>query len=334
MPEIQFAEVIDVWYPKCVIGYTLMNFRMKDEIGDWVKKKIVVVGSINMDIVISAERLPKMGETILGERVTYLPGGKGANQAVAAARLGGEVRMVGAVGNDEFGRSLLSQLKENDVDTEFVETIDEVQTGIANIYSVDHDNCITVVPGANFAITPDKIDKRIEQVIASADVLVTQLEIPLATVAKVLQVAKYNGVTTILNPAPAQILPVELLGLVDFLTPNETEFEMMTGHSFTSRDQLRALMDEWQTVHDQTLLVTLGAEGCAYLDNSILKVVPPPIVELVDTTGAGDSFNGALAVGVTKGWSITDMVTFSVNASAKAVTKFGAQEGMPFLDEL
>jgi ribokinase len=307
---------------------------MKDEIGDRVKKKIVVVGSINMDIVISAGRLPKMGETILGERVTYLPGGKGANQAVAMARLGGEVQMVGAVGNDEFGRTLLSQLKKNGVGTEFVEAIDGVQTGIANIYSVDHDNCITVVPGANFAVTPDKIDERIQQAIASADVLVTQLEIPLDTVLKVLQVAKQNGVTTILNPAPAQILPAELLGLVDYLTPNETEFEVMSGHSFISRDQLRELMAEWQTVHDQTLLVTLGSEGCAYLDNGILKVIQPPEVELVDTTGAGDSFNGALAVGVTKGWPISDMVSFSVHVSAKAVTKFGAQEGMPFLDEL
>ncbi|GKV57230.1 ribokinase [Sporosarcina sp. NCCP-2222] len=307
---------------------------MTDGIGDRVNRKIVVVGSINMDIVISASRLPKMGETILGERVTYLPGGKGANQAVAMARLGGDVQMVGAVGNDEFGRSLLEQLKANGVGTTFVEMIDGVQTGIANIYSVERDNCITVVPGANFAVTPEKIDGRIEQAIASADVLVTQLEIPLATVAHVLKVAKQHGVTTILNPAPAQNLPVELLELVDFLTPNETEFEAMSGHSFSSREQLQALMEEWQNKHKQTLLVTLGEEGCAYLDNGMLNIVPPPRVDVVDTTGAGDSFNGALAVGVTNGWPMSEMVSFAVNVSAKAVTKFGAQEGMPFLNEL
>ncbi|MBB4825473.1 ribokinase [Sporosarcina luteola] len=307
---------------------------MNDEIGDRVEKKIVVVGSINMDIVISAGRLPKMGETILGERVTYLPGGKGANQAVAMARLGGDVQMVGAVGNDEFGRSLLAQLKANGVGTEFVKTIDGVQTGIANIYSVERDNCITVVPGANFAVTPDQFDMRIEQAIASADVLVTQLEIPIPTVAHVLQLAKQYGVTTILNPAPAQNLPIELLELVDYMTPNETEFEAMAGHSFSSRDQLKILMEKWQSAYHQTLLVTLGEEGCAYLEDGILKLIQPPEVEVVDTTGAGDSFNGALAVGVTNDWAITDMVSFAVNVSAKAVTKFGAQEGMPFLDEL
>ncbi|MHC8517758.1 ribokinase [Sporosarcina sp. ITBMC105] len=299
-----------------------------------VSNNIVVVGSMNMDIVMSAERLPKIGETILGEKVTYLPGGKGANQAVCMARLQGDVTMVSAVGNDEFGRSLKDQMESNGVKTDFIRVVDGVQTGIANIFHVNRDNCITVIPGANYTVTKERITKEVVQAIAAADVLVVQLEIPLETVQYVLGIAKQHGVKTILNPAPAQFLSPELLSLVDYLTPNETEFELLTGEHYTTDEELSALMLKWESTYHHTLIVTLGERGCAILEDGQLVVTPPPKVEVVDTTGAGDSFNGALAVGISTGKSLKETVDFAVKVSALAVTKFGAQEGMPFYEDI
>lgn len=299
-----------------------------------VSNKIVVVGSMNMDIVMSAERLPKIGETILGEKVVYLPGGKGANQAVCMARLQGDVTMVGAVGNDEFGRSLKDQMESNGVKTDFIRVVDGVQTGIANIFHVNRDNCITVIPGANYTVTKERITKEVVQAIAAADVLVVQLEIPLETVQYVLGIAKQHGVKTILNPAPAQFLSPELLSLVDYLTPNETEFELLTGEHYTTDEELSALMLKWESTYHHTLIVTLGERGCAILEDDQLVITPPPKVEVVDTTGAGDSFNGALAVGISTGKSLKETVDFAVKVSALAVTKFGAQEGMPFYEDI
>lgn len=299
-----------------------------------VSNKIVVVGSLNMDIVMSAERLPKIGETILGEKVVYLPGGKGANQAVCMARLQGDVTMVGAVGNDEFGRTLKAQMASNGVKTEFINVVDNVQTGIANIFHVNHDNCITVIPGANFEVTKERITKEVVQAIASADVLVVQLEIPLETVQYVLGIAKQHGVKTILNPAPAQFLSPELLSLVDYLTPNETEFELLAGEQFTTEEQLHSMMMKWEATYHHTLIVTLGERGCAILEDGELVITPPRKVTVVDTTGAGDSFNGALAVGIAAGNSLKETVSFAVKVSALAVTKFGAQEGMPYYKDI
>lgn len=299
-----------------------------------VSNKIVVVGSMNMDIVMSAERLPKIGETILGEKVVYLPGGKGANQAVCMARLQGDVTMVGAVGNDEFGRSLKDQMESNGVKTDFIRVVDGVQTGIANIFHVNRDNCITVIPGANYTVTKERITKEVVQAIAAADVLVVQLEIPLETVQYVLGIAKQHGVKTILNPAPAQFLSPELLSLVDYLTPNETEFELLTGEHYTTDEELSSMMLKWETTYHHTLIVTLGERGCAVLVDGQLVITPPPKVEVVDTTGAGDSFNGALAVGISAGKSLKETVDFAVKVSALAVTKFGAQEGMPFYEDI
>ncbi|MEZ7172785.1 ribokinase [Sporosarcina sp. OR05] len=299
-----------------------------------VSNNIVVVGSMNMDIVMSAERLPKIGETILGEKVVYLPGGKGANQAVCMARLQGDVTMVGAVGNDEFGRSLKDQMESNGVKTDFIRVVDGVQTGIANIFHVNRDNCITVIPGANYTVTKERITKEVVQAIAAADVLVVQLEIPLETVQYVLGIAKQHGVKTILNPAPAQFLSPELLSLVDYLTPNETEFELLTGEHSTTDEELSALMLKWESTYHHTLIVTLGERGCAILEDDQLVITPPPKVEVVDTTGAGDSFNGALAVGISTGKSLKETVDFAVKVSALAVTKFGAQEGMPFYEDI
>ncbi|MDW0108765.1 ribokinase [Sporosarcina aquimarina] len=299
-----------------------------------MKKRIVVVGSLNMDIIISTNRLPQIGETILGNEVNYLPGGKGANQAVSIARLGGDVSMIGAVGQDEFGKSLLEQMEQNQVNTEFIDQVEDVKTGIADIFHVNHDNCIIVVPGANFTLTPDKITPEMEQLISEADVLLTQLEIPIETVQKVLEIANKNSVTTILNPAPAQTLPAELLQLVDYLTPNETEFALLAEHTLTTNDELATLMKKWETTYNQTLIVTLGEQGSAYLQDGNLVITPAQKVKVVDTTGAGDSYNGALAVSIAQEKSLPEMVAFATKVAAHAVTKFGAQDGMPYTADL
>ncbi|WJY26291.1 ribokinase [Sporosarcina trichiuri] len=299
-----------------------------------MRKRIVVVGSLNMDIIISTDRLPQIGETILGEKVSYLPGGKGANQAVSCARLGGEVTLVGAVGQDEFGRTLLDQMETNQVNTAFISRAPEVKTGIADIFHINHDNCIVVVPGANYSLTPDAITPEIEQVIKEADVLLAQLEIPLETVQKVMEIAHENGVKTILNPAPAQTLPKQLLLNADILTPNETEFELLAERPFSDERELALLMAEWEAAYDQTLIVTLGAHGSAYLDDGKLVVVPAEPVQAVDTTGAGDTYNGALAIAAAEGRPLAEMIGFATRAAARAVTKFGAQEGMPYRSEL
>ncbi|WP_432354229.1 ribokinase [Sporosarcina sp. A2] len=302
--------------------------------GDELKKRIVVVGSLNMDIIISTNRLPQIGETILGNEVNYLPGGKGANQAVSIARLNGDVSMIGAVGQDEFGKSLLEQMEKNQVNTTFIEQVQDVKTGIADIFHVNHDNCIVVVPGANFTLTPEKITSEIEQLISEADVLLTQLEIPLDTVEKVLKIANKYNVKTILNPAPAQTLSAELLKLVDYLTPNETEFALLAEHSFTTNAELTELMKTWGDTYNQTLIVTLGEQGSAYLQDGELVITPAEKVKVVDTTGAGDSFNGALAVGIAEEKSLSEMVEFATRVAARAVTKFGAQDGMPYAADL
>ena len=299
-----------------------------------MKKRIVVVGSLNMDIIISTDRLPKIGETILGNEVNYLAGGKGANQAVSIARLGGDVTMIGAVGQDEFGKSLLEQMERNQVNTAFIDQVEDIKTGIADIFHVNHDNCIVVVPGANFTLTPDKITPEMEQLIAQSDVLLTQLEIPLETVQKVLEIANRHNVKTILNPAPAQTLPAELLQLVDYLTPNETEFAMLAEHTFTTNDELEKLMTEWEAAYNQTLIVTLGEQGSAHLQDGKLVVTPAEKVEVVDTTGAGDSFNGALAISIAEEESLPEMLAFATKVAALAVAKFGAQDGMPYTADL
>ena len=298
-----------------------------------MRNRVTVVGSLNMDLITRTDRLPRIGETILGETIDYLPGGKGANQAVAAARLGCRTEMVGAVGTDAFGDVLLQELEANEIGTESVRRTDR-PTGIANIFSVGGDNCITVVPGANGTVTPESLDDRAAASIRESDVVLLQLEIPVLTVAKVLAEAKSAGAVTILNPAPAQPLPDSVLAEVDFLTPNETEFELLAGRGFSSDEELALLMSEWEARHGHGLIVTLGERGCAYLEDGGIRFVSPQKVDVVDTTGAGDCFNGALAAGISRGWAVRTSVEFAVAASSLAVTKFGAQEGMPRLAEV
>ncbi|AZN40300.1 ribokinase [Paenibacillus albus] len=294
--------------------------------------RIAIVGSLNMDLVVSMQRMPKQGETVKGEQFHTVPGGKGANQALACARLGGDAALIGAVGNDAFGSMMKEQMKANNVRTDTVATIQDAPTGIATIMHADHDNSIVIVEGANGSCTPAWIEHHAE-IIRQAQVLLVQLEIPLASVREALQIARDSDVITVLNPAPYAELPEELLQLVDYITPNETEFECLSGELYVSEEELEAGMRQWG-MEGPTLIVTRGGNGVSFLKDGSLQTIRAPQVEVVDTTGAGDCFNGAFSVAIAEGFDLAEAVAFGVKAATLSVTKFGAQAGMPTLDDV
>lgn len=282
---------------------------------------ITVVGSINMDLVVGTERFPKQGETVLGNLHQTVPGGKGANQAVAASRLGGKVAMIGAVGTDPFGDELVTNLENEGVDASRVKRV-EGPSGIANILLSEGDNRIIVVPGANHQLTPEDID-HCEAAIAASDLVVLQLEIPISSVLRTLQVARRHGVPAILNPAPADGFSPEFQQYEPILTPNESEAAMMFG-------------EDWEQAleaHPNRLIVTLGKEGARYYDGERHVRVPGIRVNAVDTTGAGDTFNGALAVALADSLPMEDAIRFANAAASLSVEQFGAQGGMPGREE-
>ncbi|MCZ8510920.1 ribokinase [Paenibacillus filicis] len=293
---------------------------------------ITVIGSLNMDIVVESDRFPVQGETLLGKAIRFLPGGKGANQAVASARLGASTRMIGAVGDDSFGRELLQALTNEGIVCEGVRAFPDATTGIANIFVSQGDNSIIVLSGANHLLNPEDID-RIKLAIEQADIVLLQLEIPLETVSHAAKLAKSFGKTVVLNPAPAQPLPESLLRDVDYITPNRTELSLLTG--FSENDDLEASMRKLIGMGARHVITTLGSEGSAFIEASgPLVKVPGYKVPVVDTTGAGDSFNAALAYSLAQRKSLEESVSFAAKVSALAVTKFGAQPGMPTLEEV
>lgn len=293
---------------------------------------IVVIGSLNMDIVIEADRHPQLGETILGSNARFIPGGKGANQAVAAARLGAQTTMIGAVGTDSFGQELLKALDDNKIKRNSVKIVDGIATGIASIFISNGDNSIVVVPGANYQLLPDDIDKY-DAIIQNADILLLQLEIPLDTVIHAAKKAKSYGKIVVLNPAPAQFLPDELLRNVDYITPNRSELSLLTGIQ-AEGDELETAMTSIIQRGANNVITTLGADGSAFLEKGKLQKVPGYKVSVVDTTGAGDSFNAGLAFSLAKQNNLKQSVSFAAKVSALAVTKFGAQAGMPNIEDV
>jgi ribokinase len=284
------------------------------------KPVVTVIGSINMDLVTIASRVPSQGETILGEKFRLIPGGKGANQAVAAARLGAKVHMIGAVGTDAFGKELLHCLEREGVSVNNVKPVTDVETGVAVITISEGDNRIIVVPGANHSLRPEDVEA-CEEVIASSDICLLQLEIPLPVVERAVALAKKHGVRVILNPAPAQPLPLSLLEQVDILTPNEHERDIVFADIDASR-------------FANPFIVTEGARGVTIIKDGQPTLIPGFSVPVVDTTGAGDTFNGALAVALSKGMSLEEACLFGNAAAALSVTKLGAQTGMPTEDEV
>jgi ribokinase len=284
--------------------------------------KVVVVGSINLDLVVQADRFPKIGETMFGTDSKMLPGGKGANQAVAAARLGADVTMIGCVGEDAYGEIVLKNFQENMVDTSCIKKVAE-PTGVAYITIAENDNSIILVQGANACVDRSLIDKYQAQILA-ADIVITQCEIPIETIRYLIDFCAENDVRLILNPAPTPEIAPEYLAKVTFLTPNEIEINQL-------------FQQDAQTVlreHPNQIIMTYGAKGVRYHDGEKLMEVPSYKVPVIDTTGAGDTFNAAFAVAYAKDQELEKAITFANLAASKTVQGLGAQSAMPRIEEL
>ena len=286
--------------------------------------KIVVVGSCNIDITVECDRWAKPGETIFGNRLTVNPGGKGANQAVAAARLGAEVKMVGCIGDDVYGQLVQNALKDNNVDSTYVKVLPGENSGTAHITVAENDNSIIVIKAANDLVSPALIDEAWDA-IKEADIVLLQHEIPAATNAYVIEKCYEAGVPVMLNPAPVAPVPPELLEKVTYLTPNEHEAAIL----FAGQGKADILGRNQGKV-----IMTLGSKGVAYAEKGQVYNVPGFKVQPVDTTGAGDTFNGAFAVARANGKNMYDSISFANAAAALSVQKLGAQGGMPYLNEV
>jgi ribokinase len=276
---------------------------------------ITVVGSINMDLTVTTLQMPEKGETVLGKEFATYPGGKGANQAVAAARLGATVHMIGAVGDDSFGKELLGKLQKEGIHTDAIEVKNNMSTGTATIILSEQDNRIIVAPGANAAVTPEIVEKQ-RKIIERSDIILVQLEIPMKTVQYVTNLASDLNIPVIINPAPYQDLPEQVLDAATYITPNEVE-------ALALFDSVRN-----DSIQDK-LIITKGSHGTCYYDNGNEVLIPAYKVNVQDTTGAGDTFNGALAVQLGEGASKEEAVSFANAAAALSITKVGAQSGMP-----
>ncbi|MGN2243544.1 ribokinase [Frateuria sp. GZRR33] len=289
-------------------------------------RRIVVVGSINMDLVTQAPRFPQPGETLLGDGFITVPGGKGANQAVAAARLGAEVALVGALGRDAFGDQLHAGLREEGVDLAHVHRLDDQASGTASITVAGGENQIVVVPAANACVTPAHVEAA-HGAVGRADVVLVQMEIPLDAIEATLRLGQRLGVPVILNPAPARPLPAEWLALARYVTPNQHELAVLLGAD--PAEDFRALMRR----APGPVVLTRGGEGAWYREQAGEPAHQPSFdVAVVDSTGAGDTFNAALAVFLHEG--LPQAVRKACAAAALAVTRLGAQPGMPRKQEL
>jgi len=291
--------------------------------------RVTVAGSLNMDLVVRAPRIPEPGETIIGGEFRTVPGGKGANQAVAAARLGAQVAMVGRVGGDAFGGLLLENLAAAGVDPAFVTRDPQAATGVALIEVDDAgQNSIVVVSGANMRLALADVEAA-AAAIGVADVLLLQLESPLETVTRAAQVARAQGVTVILNPAPARPVPAGLLGLVDVLIPNESETALLTGLPVGDQEQAQAAAAALRRMGVATVILTLGERGALLAYEGGAELFPAFDVTPVDTTAAGDAFVGGLAVALAEGRPLQEAVRWGNAAGALATTRLGAQPSLP-----
>ncbi|MBM7622546.1 ribokinase [Sporohalobacter salinus] len=288
--------------------------------------EILVIGSMNMDLVVQAETYPQAGETILGSSFDQIPGGKGANQAVAVGRLEGDVGFIGACGNDDFGDKLLTNLNQAGVNIDNIFRTD-INTGIAAITVEESgENRIIVVPGANHELTPTKINS-LEDRIGQAEVILLQLEIPLETILHIVDLAENYQTKVILDPAPAQKLPEGLYSKVDYILPNEGELDTLIDcYEGTSRDEkIETLLN----LGVKKVLLTCGSKGVSLYTKEQQKDYPAVTVEVVDTTAAGDAFAGAFAYGLQQGWNEDRSIKFASQIAALAVTKLGAQSSLP-----
>jgi ribokinase len=295
---------------------------------------IVVVGSSNTDMIIRLDRIPRPGETILGGEFLTAAGGKGANQAVGAARAGGHVAFIGRVGEDMFGHQALANMVADGINVQYVVRDRAKPSGVALIFVArDGENSIAVASGANARLSPSDV-RRAKEVFTEADVLVMQLETPDSAVQTAADLAARAGVRVILNPAPARPLPDRLLRRVSILTPNETEAELLTGIAVDSEDTAVEAAGRLRARGVHTVIITLGSRGALVASSEGRLMVPGFRVQAVDTTAAGDVFNGALAVALAENQSLVDAVRFANAAAAISVTRMGAQPSAPTRKEI
>lgn len=287
-------------------------------------KKITVLGSCAVDLVVGSPRRPSVGETIIGDYFEMFAGGKGSNQAVAAARLGADVTFLGCVGQDDFGDFILDNFKENKVNISHVKKLKGVSSGIAQIVLSEGDNSIIVIKGANAYVTREYVLEKAE-VIEKSDMVMVQQEIAEESVLALAKICRESGVPFILNPAPARLLSKEISEAATLITPNEHEVKDI----FLSGDT-----SEWLRNYPRKLLITEGIKGVRYHDGIQERIIPAYQVQAVDTTGAGDTFNGALAVALADGKDLETSIDFANKVASISVTELGAQAGMPYLENL
>ncbi|HMH22518.1 MAG TPA: ribokinase [Puia sp.] len=294
--------------------------------------KIIIIGSANTDMVVRTDKLPMPGETKLGGTFFMNAGGKGANQAVAAARMGGDVVLVAKVGNDIFGKQTIENLRKESINTDYIFTDETAPSGVALIMvNEEGENCIVVAPGANANLLPADIEKVKD--ITGAKVILMQLEIPMETIAAVAKHGKANNQRVIINPAPAQPLDDELLNGLFLITPNETEAFLLTGIKVEDETTASQAAGVFLRKGVQHVIITLGRQG-AYFQNDILRLkVDAPVVQAIDTTAAGDVFSGALAVAITEEIDWERAIKFAVAAASISVTRLGAQASVPYRRE-
>lgn len=299
-----------------------------------MKPEIIIVGSSNTDMVVKTDHLPEPGETVIGTNFMIAPGGKGANQAVAAARAGGKTHFIAKVGNDIFGKQTIKGFIKDKINTKYVFFDNEVPSGIALIM-VDRygENSIAVAPGANSKLSSQDI-LNASNLFEKAKVLLVQLEIPLKTVETAIELAWKNNMTVILNPAPAIKLPRELYKKISIITPNESETRILTGITPNSQKKLKFAAEKLSKAGVETVIITLGEKGAYIHNKTISTIVPSFKVTPVDTTAAGDVFNGALAVAIAEGMELTEAVRFANAAAAISVTRPGAQPSAPTRHEI
>lgn len=296
-------------------------------------KRIFVIGSSNTDMVVKAARLPVPGETILGGVFLMNAGGKGANQAVAAARLGGQVTFIAKVGNDIFGTQSLEGFKREGIQTHYV-LVDDVNPSGTALIMVNQagENCIVVAPGANAALRPADLECVTEM--KEAAIILMQLEIPLDTIEAVKRIAVANQQRVIINPAPAQSLSDELMNDLFLITPNESEAGLLTGIEVTDMNTASLAADYFLNKGVKNVIITMGKLGAYFKNGEKAFMVPAPVVSVMDTTAAGDTFSGAITVAVTEGMNWEEAIQFAVKAASISVTRMGAQASVPFRQEM
>ena len=297
-------------------------------------KKIIVIGSSNVDMVVRTSHLPAPGETILGGEFFMNQGGKGANQAVAIKRLGGNLIFMAKLGNDVLGRQSVGYFKKEGIDTRYIALDEDSASGVALISVDDHaENSIVVASGANMLLNEQDVDKMLEEM-CEGDILLMQLEIPLQTVEYAVRKAFGKGVKVVLNPAPARSLPKELFRHLYMVTPNRIEAKMLTGIKIANDADVEKVAEEICAMGVKNVIITLGSKGCLIREEGVSYRIDAFKVEPVDTTAAGDTFNGALCVGLSEGMDLKQAAVMASKASSIAVTRMGAQSSIPYREEL